>query len=156
MKLHVDWDGPIPMSLASGQGAAYTVDLERVPTVAGIYVIARGWSDGFEALYVGKALNIRRRIKGQLNNLRLMQHVETASTGKRCVFAGMVDRRAGQEIGKAIAVTERAFIRHFLSEGHDLVNISGTSLRQHEVESTHRPMKFVPQRIYVDKGRGPR
>jgi hypothetical protein len=52
-----------------------------------------------------------------------------------------------------LPIVERAFIRHFLSEGHDLVNIQGARLRQHEVESTRRPGGFVPRVMYLDRSR---
>jgi hypothetical protein len=115
--------------------------------------MGRGWGKGFEALYVGKARNIRQRIKGQLNNLRLMQHLKGAKTGRRVVVAGSVVTRPGQQIDRCLAIAERAFIRHFLSDGDNLVNISGATLRQHEVESTRRPGWFVPQVVFLEKTR---
>jgi len=104
-------------------------------------------------LYVGKARNIRQRVKGQLNNLKLMQHLKGAKTGKRVVFAGSVVARPGQQMDRIFSIAERALIRHFLSEGDDLVNISGTTLRQHEVESTQRPGWFVPKVVFLEKTR---
>lgn len=50
---------------------------------------------------------------------------------------------------------ERAFIRYFLSEGHDLVNKQGTRLRQHEIASVGKhPKKFIPHLMYVEKAKG--
>src|ERR1700730_11578689 len=76
MKLQIDWGEPLSMKLVSRQGAAYLVDLDALPGEPGIYIMGRGWGKSFEALYVGKARNIRQRVKGQLNNLRLMKQLQ--------------------------------------------------------------------------------
>ena len=150
MKLHVEWSKPIPMRKVPS--LMYNVDLDLLPAAAGVYVFGRKWgTTGFEALYVGKALNIRHRIRGQLNNLRLMTHIRDAKMGKRVVLAGSLAVKGGQQVDECITLAERAFIRFFLSEGHDLVNISGTKLRQHEVNSTHVPMRFVPDMVFLER-----
>ena len=147
MNLQVDWGKPIPMR--QSQTLMYELDLDKLPDEAGVYVFGRSWGGKFEALYVGKALRIRRRVKGQTNNLRLMTHVRNARTGNRVVIPGIIKTRPGQQIGKVMTLSERALIRHFLSEGHDLVNVSGATLRRHELVSTHRPMRFVPPVMYT-------
>lgn len=44
----------------------------------------------FEALDVGKAINIRTRVKQHIErNLRLMRHIEDARTGNRVLLIGM-------------------------------------------------------------------
>lgn len=151
MRLQVDWSSPLSMRLASRQGLIYLVDLDSLPPEAGVYVFAREWGIGFEALYIGKANNIRSRVRGQLNNLRVIQHVRNAKSGGRVVLAGALVPRPGQKADRCLPILERTLIRHFLSEGHNLVNIQGTLLRQHEVESTRRPKSFVPKVMYLDK-----
>lgn len=151
MNLRVDWGKPIFMRRAGK--LIYELDLERLPDEAGVYVFGRSWGGKFEALYVGKALRIRRRVKGQMNNLRLMTHIRDARTGNRVVVPGTIKTRPGQRREAAVALVERALIRHFLAEGDDLVNISGATLRRHEIVSTHRPMRFVPPVMYLDKDR---
>jgi hypothetical protein len=141
------------MRLASRHGPLYLVELERLPLEAGVYVFARQWGKGFEALYIGKANVIRSRVKGQLNNLRLMQHLRNAKSGSRVIIAGALVTRPGQTADRCLPILERTLMRHFLSEGHDLVNVQGTLLRQHEVESTRRPKYFIPKVMYLDKSR---
>ena len=121
MKLQVEWTSPIQMT--SHAPPVYSVDLERVPTVAGVSVFGRAWGKDFEALYVGKAANVHRRLKGQLNNLRLTHHLHTAKTGSRVVLVGEFVAGRGQRVERCLPIIERALIRYFLSEGHDLVNI---------------------------------
>lgn len=160
MKLQVEWSEPVRMRPASRQRTSgvrpsglYVVDLDELPAAPGIYVLGRLWGRGFEALYVGQAKNIRRRLKSQLNNLRLMQHVHGAKTGRRVVFAGTFAPGPGQQVDRCLPIIERAFIRYFLLDGHDLVNIQGTRLRQHEVESLDGPRYLVPKVMYVDRSR---
>ncbi len=155
MKLHVEWGRPIQLKDASKDNMIYGLDLGRVSAGAGIYIFGRRWGSQFEALYVGKAGNIRGRVKGHLNNLRLMQHLRNAKTGKRIVLAGRLVTKRGQRLPKCLALTERALIRYFLSEGHDLVNKQGTRLRRHELESSgQHPKRFFPNAIYLEKAKG--
>ncbi len=154
MKLHIDWNRPIRLGDGRKQNLIYTLDLPRLPKVSGIYILGRRWGTGFEALYVGKANNIRGRVKNQLNNLRLMQHLQNAKTGRRILLSGRIVTKPGQRLEKSLVLIERALIRYFLSEGHDLVNKQGTRLRRHEVLSSGRhPKRFIPGVMYLEKAR---
>lgn len=155
MRLKVDWG--VPMQLRDGrkENLVYTIHLDKLPTTGGIYVFGRRWGRQFEALYVGKANRIRGRIKVQINNLRLMQHLKNAKSGKRILLCAKVVTRPGQRLEKCLTLIERALIRHFLSDGHDLVNKQGTRLRRHEIESTGRqPKRFIPGLMYLERGKG--
>jgi len=122
-----------------------------MPRAAGVYVFGRKWGNQFEALYVGKAGKIRGRIKTQLNNLRLMQHLKNAKAGKRVVMIGQFMGKPGQQVNRCLPLIERTLIRYFLSEGHDLVNVQDTRLRRHEVSSDGRhPRNFIPKLMYVE------
>jgi hypothetical protein len=88
VRLAVEWTRPIPLKDAAKQNLMYSVLLDKLPPVPGVYVFGRRWGGQFEALYVGKANRIRNRVKVQLNNLRLMQHVKKAKAGKRAFSPG--------------------------------------------------------------------
>ncbi len=155
MKLQIEWTRPIVLKDGRKSNLIYTTDLAKLPTVPGIYLLGRRWGTGFEALYVGKANDIRARVKGQFNNLRLMQHLKNTKTGRRILLTGRVVTRRGQQIAKCLDLVERTLIRHFLSEGHDLVNIQGTHLRRHELVSTGRhPKRYFPSLMYLEKTKG--
>ena len=122
--------------------------------MSGIYVLGRRWGNEFEALYVGKATGLRGRVKSQLNNLRLMQHLKNAKGGKRIILTGRMISKPGQRLEQSLLLVERALIRYFLSEGHDLVNKQGTRLRRHEIASSGKhPKKFIPRVMYVEKAK---
>lgn len=155
MKLHLEWSRPIPLKDATRQNLIYNLELDRVSSGSGVYVFGRRWGSQFEALYVGKANGIRGRVKGQLNNLRLMQHLKNATTGRRIVLAGRLVTKPGQQLDRCFPLAERALIRYFLSEGHDLVNKQGTRLRRHELTSSGKhPKKFFPKLMYVERTKG--
>lgn len=84
-----------------------------------------------------------------------MRHIETAKTGRRFVIVGYPITRPGQRLAKVLTVLERALIRYFLSEGHDLVNQQGVRIRRHEIESSGRvPKAFMPFLMYLERSRG--
>lgn len=114
MKLHVDWGRQIQLKDASKDNMIYGIDLSKVTTGGGVYIFGRRWGKQFEALYVGKAGNIRSRIKGHLNNLRLMQHLRNAKTGNRILLAGRLVTKPGQRLPKCL-VLGRAWFDSVLS-----------------------------------------
>lgn len=155
MHLHVEWSRPIQLKDASKDNGIYCLDVAKLPSGAGVYLFGRRWGSQFEALYVGKARNLRSRVNGHLNNLRLMQHLHNAKTGKRIILAGKVLTKPGQKLPKTLVLAERALIRYFLLEGHDLVNKQGTRLRRHELDSSgQHPKRFFPKLMYLEKAKG--
>jgi hypothetical protein len=151
MNLQVEWNPPLAMRRV--RSLTYKLDLEKIPDVAGVYVFGRRWGNSFEALYVGKARNVHARVKGQLNNLRLMSHIRDAKAGNRIVMVGSIITRPGQQIDKCLTLVEHSLIRNFLSEGDDLVNVQGTQLRRHEIASVKTPRWFVRNKMFLDKDR---
>jgi hypothetical protein len=121
----------------------YNVDFDEIPKTAGVYVFLRAHGSTAEALYVGKALNLRGRIKQQFNNRRLMDGIKSAPNGvRRLVYAEFV-ARPGQQKAKSIEICEKALIRYYLAQGHDLLNIQGVKLRFHEIDSVRADLKSL-------------
>lgn len=153
MKLSVEWSRPMTLK-AARQSLGYRVDLEKLPTSSGLYILGRQYGKQFEALYVGKASKIRGRVKTQLNNLKLMQHLKDAKSGRKFVVYCRLVAKPGQRMEKCLLLIERALIRHFLSEGHDLVNKQGARLLRHEITSSGRhPKRLIPELMYVERGK---
>ena len=155
MKLKIFWNKPITMTKVSEDGLSHDISFNKIPSSPGVYIFARYWGHKYEALYVGKSENMRSRIKGHLNNLSLMKHLKSAKVGKRVIITGRALIQPGQKLGKVLKILERALIRHFLAEGHDLANQHGASIRRHEIFSDG-PIKksFVPSSIYLEKRKG--
>jgi len=154
MKISVEWGRPLALRNGSRQNLICVLDFDKVPDSAGVYVFGRRWGKDIEALYVGKATNIRSRVNGQFNNLRLMQHLKHAKIGKRVFLFGKAITKTGQKIDKVVSLLERALIRYFLSEGHDLVNRQGVRIRRHEINSDgYQPKKFIPRLMFLEKAK---
>jgi hypothetical protein len=152
MKLEIEWDKPTQLRKSSDQSLIYEVNLTRIKTKSGIYIFARKWGKSYEALYVGQSKNIPSRVKGHLNNLKLMRHVENAKNGDRVLIVGRPVTKKGQQITSVLRNLEKALIRHFLSEAHDLVNKQGMQIRRHEIKSSEGiPKAFVPSLMYLEK-----
>ena len=155
MNLQIEWNRPLQLRDATKENMIYKLDVSKVISATGIYVFGRRWGSQFEALYVGKAINIRGRVQGHFNNLRLMQHLRNAKNGKRVLMAGQLITKPGQRLAKGLALAERALIRYFFSEGHDLVNKQGIRLRRHELDSTGKyPKRVFPRTIYLERAKG--
>jgi hypothetical protein len=156
MKIFLRWGRSVRLRDGAKENLIYTAPLDKFPDTPGLYVFSRQWGKGREALYVGKADNIRSRVKSQLrSNVTLMLHVKNARTGKRLVSFAEVETKPGQRLSKVLVLAERTFIRHFLAAGDDLVNIHGTRIRRHEVYSDGpQPRRFIHRVIFLEKGKG--
>jgi hypothetical protein len=82
-----------------------------------------------------------------------MLHLKKAKSGKRVLLFGRFVPKPGQQEDKCLRLLERALLRYFLSEGHDLVNKQGARLRRHEITSRH-PRRLVPRLMFVDRAKG--
>lgn len=153
MKLSIEWSRPIPLKDARTENMLYSLDLDKLHREPGVYIFGRRYGKQFEALYVGKAGRVRSRVRTQLNNLRLMQHLRNAKSGKRIIIIGQLVTKPGQRLGRSLVLAERALIRYFLSEGHDLVNKMGTRIRRHEIQSTGHPKRYFSTMIYLERGK---
>ena len=121
MKLEIEWQRPIPLKRVRSGIGIYEIDLDKLPKEPGIYIFARKWSTSYEALYIGRSQRLRGRIRGHLNNLKLMQHIHEAKIGKRVVLYGKPIAKPGQKMDKILSILEKALIKHFLLQGHDIV-----------------------------------
>ena len=152
MELQLDWMQPVALQNGAERNLTYTCDLSDLPEKSGIYIFGRRFGSSFEALYVGKAQSIRSRIKTQLNNNRLMNHVRTARNGERLLLLGQFIAGPGQRTATCLPIIEHALIRHFLERGDDLVNVHGTRLRTHEIRSSGSGGRHgIPVKIVVDR-----
>jgi len=155
MKLALEWARPIVLRAAGrDENLIYKLDDGKIPEVAGVYIFGRRYSGKFEALYVGQAGSLRGRVRNHVkHNLSLMLHLEKAKNGKRVLLFGRFVPKPGQQEDKCLRLLERALLRYFLSEGHDLVNKQGARLRRHEITSKN-PRKLIPRLMFVDRAKG--
>lgn len=149
MELNLRWLTAFRLYDAARTNGIYGTDLERIPASPGIYVFCRSHGETVEALYVGKANSLSTRIGQQLNNARLMMGIKNATNGTRRLLVAEFLPRPGQRTETCLAVIEQTLIRHYLSLGHDLLNVQGTRIVHHVVKSERDAFKdFIPRRIY--------
>lgn len=151
MELKLTWYKPIQLKKGIRDDGIYHIDFDDLPETAGIYVFFRQHGESQEAIYVGKANNLKSRLKQQFNNLRLMKGIENSATGgKYLVFAEFKPGR-GQQTEKSIVTIERNFIRQFLLENHNLINIQGVQMSKSSIISERQELKsFIPRAIYFE------
>ena len=94
MKLHLEWSRQIPLRRSRQRSLVYTIDMDKLPDEPGLYVFGRRFGNSFEALYVGKAKTIRRRVRNQLNNSRLRTELQAHNDLLRETSIELVDAPA--------------------------------------------------------------
>ncbi len=152
MDLNLSWHKHLPLTDDSENNGVYTVDLSRIPNSAGIYMFFRVHGDSAKCLYVGKATNLKARIKTQLNNSKLMQGIKNSATGARRLIFGEFIAKPGQQEERSLLAMERTLIRHYLSLGEQLLNIKGTRMVKNSVTSDRPELKsFIPHVIYFEE-----
>ena len=126
------------------------VDLKSVPTEPGIYVFFRSHGGNQEALYVGKAVNLRVRVKAELNSVSLMTGIKKSQNGKRQLVVGVIKLKQGQQLNRALLTAEKALIRYYLAESHALLNKQGTVIKVHSVKSVRTALKkLIPAQVQL-------
>jgi len=81
-----------------------------------------------------------------------MKFIENAKFGEKVLFVGKVAPCPGQKLETIMKIAEKAYIRHFLANGHDLANKSGIRMMEHEINSEGKVYKsFIPSRMYLNK-----
>lgn len=151
MNLALNWQKPLTLKTDTSGNGIYIVPLDDISTEPGIYIFLRTHGRAFEALYVGKADNLRSRVKQHLNNLQLMKGIEKAATGKRLLALAEFIPKQGQQQAKALRRIETAYIRHYLSYGHQLINKQGTKIAKDSIASKRSNLKkFIPKDLYFE------
>jgi hypothetical protein len=149
MDLEVRWESPFSLSRSESDLIYEVAEVESLPDGPGVYVFARLHGKAVCPLYVGKALNLRKRIEQQLNNLRLMRGIERAPNGTRLLYAGEFVGKGGQSVAKAISVVESALISTAMVEGFELINVQGTKTLAHSITSTgnREARSWLPENV---------
>ena len=147
MEFHLRWR-LFWLSDGRREGLPYTTTIDNIPSEPGIYVFGRRWDKDFEALYVGRADKLRSRVRTQLNNARLMNHIKTIGRGRpiagyRAVYVGVFEARPGQQWRRCGPLIEKGLIRYFVSKEHRLANQQGTRIRTHQIMSSGKFLRRV-------------
>lgn len=134
------------------KGYPYSPDVSEIPVKPGVYVFYRKHGASYEVFYVGKATNLRTRIKAQLNNLKLMEGIRKASNGTRLLAYAEAQIKPGQKAVSVVTTAERMLIRHYVDAGHLLLNVHGTKIRVQTLKNERPPAlnKLVPTKLQAE------
>jgi hypothetical protein len=151
MELQLIWHKPVRLKDSRPDSdLIYEIDLERIPETPGVYIFIRKYGKNQNPLYIGKAKNLKMRVKQHLNSVKLMRKIQKEANGSRAVAFAEFISKPGQKADNCISYIERALIRHFLSEGHNLLNISGTRIAKHTITSDKVTGRLLPHKILFE------
>jgi hypothetical protein len=143
----LNWRKPIDLPAGKSDPA-----LKQIPVAPGIYVFFREHGNSVQIFYVGKALKLQGRVKGQLNNHSLMTAISNAKNGRRKVAWADLQLRPGQTLPAALKAAERLMIRHYVEDGQPVHNVQGKRIAVQTL--TNNLVKgvrhFVPSSVAVD------
>jgi hypothetical protein len=145
------WSQPIVLRLARLEAIYELEDLESISSEPGVYVFCRAYGDAVAPLYIGKALNLRRRIEQQLNSVRLMTRIRDAQAGPRFLIYCVPQLRPGQRMLRVISILEDALIAHALAEDFELLQKQGTKTPNHTIQFAGNRVseRLAPRRMRV-------
>jgi hypothetical protein len=156
MDLKLKWHTPLPLIASSSKHGIYTVDLDDIPNVPGIYIFFRVYKTKHEALYIGQTIRLSTRIREQLHNDTLMTGIQHATRGSRQLVFGAFNAKNGQaktsqKLEQSLLRMEHALIRHYLSLGDQLLNVRGARVVKHSLTSDRSSVrKFIPRVLYFE------
>lgn len=158
MKISVTWHAPVSLD-GSARDLCDSFDFDLLPSEPAVYIFARRFGAKITAVYVGKAVVLRSRIRQQLNNNRLMRALDDAPNGARVLIYGTFNGKSSQRVRTLLLTVERALIHHFTEQEHELINKRGTRLAVDEIEfdgsrlttrATGRTLRVPKPRVLLD------
>lgn len=133
-------------------GAIYQCEnLQFIPKAPGVYIFCRAHGDLIAPLYIGRALNLQRRIEQQLNSVRLMTGIRDAPSGTRLLIYCVPQLKRGQKASRVVKIMESALIAHALAENFELLQKQGTKKPNHTIRFKGNRISeaIVPRRMRV-------
>jgi len=136
MTVEISWQTPVPLgSKSTFMKRIEDFDLGDCPDAPGIYIFARRFGKKILVpIYIGKGTSLRKRLKTQFNNHKLIQALANEKSGERVLMFGTIKAGTSGSIAKKIRLSERAHIEHALSAGHPLINIQLTKKPTSEIK----------------------
>ncbi|MFC4446524.1 hypothetical protein [Castellaniella denitrificans] len=168
MNITLEWQDPIKLIRSQHPGKIYDDSfLSDISEEYGIYIFSRVYGGKYTPIYIGKSINLRGRLKSQMNNLKLISQVKDwhpnpnkveakkIINGKRVLLVGHVKAASAASKEKAITLAEKGLIEHALSNGTRLLNIQGTLIKYHEIYSENWPKMdgFEQEYLYLRRSK---
>jgi hypothetical protein len=128
MTVSISWQSGITLGTkATFKKNIASFDLSDCPDSPGIYIFARKFGKRLLVpIYIGKGRNLRKRLKTQFNNYKLMEALANEKSGERVLILGIIKSNSADLTAKKLRLAERVHITHALTAGYPLINIQLT------------------------------
>lgn len=136
MKIHATWQKPQTLFKTKNGNFIYETNLENFPKVPSCYMIYNQHGNASrKILYIGQALNLKSRIKYQLNNLELMNEILKSVTGSKRIIFCIIQFKSKQsnDKKKVMNILENNLIKIAILNNHPLLNKQGKKLTDGEI-----------------------
>lgn len=138
MVVKISWQKPLVLGTkATFARRLQNFDFDVIPEEPGIYIFARKFAKKtLVPIYIGKAGSngLRRRLKGQFNNYKLIEALKNEKAGERVLLIGTIKGHSKKLIEKKTTLAEHAHVEQALTAGHPLINIQLTKRPAHRIE----------------------
>jgi hypothetical protein len=154
MQIEARWKQEVALTPVKVGTELFNVNIDLIPETSGIYVFMRRYEKKSYPIYIGQALNIRKRIVQQKNNLKLMLGISRHDKGAKSVLCCVIRFKPGQNKAKTLSILERAIIDHCLTQGYELLNKQGVRVKYETIKfKGNRTSEDLFGRIMLIKAR---
>lgn len=136
MDISITWHNPLALIDGSKLSLTFTVEEAGIPDKPGCYVFFNQYGDSKHIIYIGQAKNLNSRVNQQFKtNVRLMNVIKEFGRGSKKLMYCTIKPKRAQRIERLLKIVEKSLIKHALTNGHELINIQGSKINFHEIES---------------------
>jgi hypothetical protein len=143
MRIIIDWQEPIAVTRHKHLLFSKNEIPASVEERSGIYFFSRVHGNTIEPFYIGRSINVRKRLRDHLGSakitevLREVEEIKTVRKGARWFsFGYLMPSKGSRDVDKVLALAERYLIRQALADGHTLINDHGTKFKTHDISFT--------------------
>lgn len=136
MSIHATWQKSINLVKVKKGNFIFEINIEKFPKIAGCYVIYNQYGNASrKILYIGQAINLKSRIKYQLNNLELMTGINKSMKGSKKILFCTVQFKGKQSKNKkkVLNVLEKNLIKMAILDDHPLLNKQGKKITDGDI-----------------------
>ena len=134
MEISVTWYKPLNLEEEeTNDNSIYSIAIDQLPDEAGCYIFYREFGKSKTIIYIGRAQNIKARIKSQLNHLRLMKGIQNSGKGSKLLMFCTLNIKRGQNLVRVLGLLEKNLIKEAFAQGYELLNIQGSKIHFHRI-----------------------
>lgn len=134
MTIKAFWKEPIKLDDGKKHNLIFFTDVEKISENGGCYVFYNKFGNRLSVLYIGRAMNLRKRILEQFNNVKLMVGIKNSIMGgKFLMYCEISGNNKSKKFKKNLKILEKQLIKYAALEGHELLNQIGTKTKYKKI-----------------------